>query len=84
MGDDVSLQFNQQYFYIKDEQGNDKLRFELDGGLLKYQVYDGSSWGQSQTVTDPGQIQPEDSITLPHNPAITRIDVGNNTFRVFL
>ena len=60
------------------------MRFELDGGLLKYQVYENGQWGQSQTITDPGQIQPEDSTTLPHNPAITRIDVANNEFKVYI
>ena len=44
MGSEVSFAFNEQYLVIKDTEGVSRIRFQLDGGLLKYQVYENGDW----------------------------------------
>ena len=80
---DLRFDFKDSYVLFSDETG-DKVRMFLDNGLIKYQVYDGVNWTPSQSLTNPGSITPEDSVTLPHNPANTRIQIDNDQFRVFL
>ena len=58
------------------------MKFIIDGGLLKYQLWDGVNYLPPQSITNPA-VSSDDSTVLPHNPANTYLSIDGNGLRVF-
>ena len=58
------------------------MKFVIDGGLLKYQLWDGSQYLPPSSITNP-TVSSEDSTVLPHNPDNTYLSIDANGLRVF-